>query len=469
MKKVKFLLIVTALFFSCQNEHSSLGIMFTGDVILDRGVKDQVTLHGDSLLTKAFYKAKSEDFLIVNYEGTFTNQVASQRDKFNFSQQAKYASLLAKSGVTHVSIANNHSYDYYEEGFKDTVEALSQNNLDVLGNTCNPKILSKGEYNCAILGASLTTHNENLCISSIKKLKSSVINFKKNHPEIPLVLYIHWGLELQYTPEKWQKELAVDLVNLGVDAIIGHHPHVVQTIDFINDVPVFYSLGNYIADAYLPNTNISYTISLKVTDQIDQVNLIPIELKRYFPFHINKDRQLSYLKKYLSFSNGVCALQNKESWILKPLEMVDFKEETTLWVSTKDTIYSTIKKMQSGQKVLTVHTPNSRSNTVGLFGELSEMHFSDIDNNGITDILLGIKKKVHFDQEEKKRLNIYSYKEKRLSPLWLGTKFIDDVDSFSPYTKNRYNYLQTIEVDKKGKKHQRIYKWDDFGFALTNK
>ncbi|PKV51357.1 capsule synthesis protein PGA_cap [Aquimarina sp. MAR_2010_214] len=444
-----------------------MSILFTGDVILDRGVQDQMRLHGDSLLTNALQKVKSKDFFIINYEGTFTSSDSSQDDIFNFKVDNEKATLLYKNGVTHVSIANNHSYDYSEDGFKDTLKTLKRCNLGILGDTCEPKILTKGKYSCAVLSASLTIHNEALCISSIEKLKNSVTSFVINNPSIPLIIYIHWGLELQPTPEKWQRELAKELVNLGVDGIVGHHPHVVQTIEFINDVPVFYSLGNYLADAYLPNTNCSYTLEFKITDKIQNINIKPIKIERYFPSFVDKEHQFSDIRKYISISNGVCAMQMKDGWMLKPLKEVDFKEETTLWVSSVDKKITAIKRLQSGNDLLTVYNPNDQPSTIRLHGDLSEMQFSDINNDGTIDILLGISKKVNFDPVKKKRINIYSYKNEILQPLWLGTKFIDDVKDFDIYSMEGINYLTTIEIDEKGKKHQRMYEWDDFGFALT--
>ncbi|WP_025740576.1 CapA family protein [Aquimarina pacifica] len=443
-----------------------MSIQFTGDVILDRGVKDQMNLHGDSLLISALQKVVSEDFLVVNYEGTFTNTDDHQNDVFNFNVSHKKAALLSEGGVTHVSVANNHSYDYKEKGFKDTIEALKENNIITLGNECSPQILKKGKYSCAVLAASLTTHNDKLCISSVRELKNSVKKFSKEEPLLPLIVYIHWGLELQSTPERWQRELAKELVDAGVDAIIGHHPHVVQTIEFIEDVPVFYSLGNYIADAYLPNTDFSYTIRFSIKDKIEEIYLTPIQIKRYFPFNLNKEEQHVQIKKFLSFSDKVCALEMQDDWLLKPLSKVDFKENTSLWIASADTILSMVKRMKTGTHVIKLETPDNASNTVRLHGDLSEMQFSDINNDGVIDLLLGISKKVNFDPVYRKRINIYSYQNKSLKPLWLGTKFIDDVQNFDTYSNQDFNYLSTIEIDKKGKRYYRTYEWDDFGFGL---
>ncbi|MDY8136829.1 CapA family protein [Aquimarina sp. 2201CG5-10] len=467
LKKCFFILILGVVLCSCQKDKSAMNLLFAGDVILDRGVKDEMKLYGDSLLINSLKSAGQKDFFILNYEGVFTNSVESQKDTFNFKALQNKASLLYKGGVTHVSVANNHSYDFKKDGFKQTVETLIENDLVPLGELCQPKILQKKAYKSAVLSVSLTTHNELLCISSVEKLKQSVENFIAQYPEIPLIVFIHWGLELQPSPENWQKNLAKELVHLGVDGIIGHHPHVVQTVEFIDEKPIFYSVGNYIADAYLPNTNKAYTVTLTIADEITDIKIQPILIQRYFPEFVNANDQLSYIKEFLSFSDNVCALQQKDGWLIKPIEQINFQEETNLWVFVADNKLLAIKKLLSGSYSLKQYVSKNITTTISLHGGLSEIQFSDINNDGVTDILLGISKKVKFDPVLKKRINIYTYKQHRIQPLWLGTKFIHDVVNFDTRKIDDINYLTTLEKDHNGEKHHRIYQWDDFGFALT--
>ena len=82
--------------------------------------------------------------------------------------------------------------------------------------------------------------------------------------------------------------------------------------------------------------------------------------------------------------------------------------------------------------------------------------------------MIGINKKVKFDPTNKKRINIYTFKNQALEPLWLGTKFIHEIESFSILNHNNLNYLATIEKTNSSKNIERIYEWDDFGFALTD-
>lgn len=468
MKIHEFIICSFLLLTSCSEHNQEIIISFTGDVILDRGVDDEIRLHGDSLLVNSIKEFSSNDYFVINYEGTFTDSKNSQNDKYNFKSVKQRASLLKNAGVTHASIANNHIYDFDKIGYDNTIVSLKKNKIVPLGENCEPKILKKGKHKCAILSASLTTNNEELCISSIEQLRSSVKQFEDKNSGIPLIVYIHWGLELQPKPEKWQQELAKDLIELGTDAIIGHHPHVVQTIEFINDKPVFYSIGNFVADAYLPDTDNSFVVELAITDEIKNVTIIPTKIDNYFPKSVETAKQVSVLKEQLSYSEQICAIQRKNSWQIKPTTKVNFQENSSLWLFTGDNTYTTIKKLKSGSNLLTFYTPYDTSNTISLHGKLSEFQIADINNDGNSDILLGISKKVNFDPVVKKRINVFTYKGQNIQALWLGTKFINDIENFDVLKTNNFNYLSTIEIDKQGVKHNRLYEWDDFGFALTD-
>jgi hypothetical protein len=467
MKNIIITFISAIILTSCSDDKSGMSIIFTGDVLLDRGVADEIKLHGDSALVNALKKTGKNDFLVINYEGTFTGSDMAQNDRYNFKADEHKAMLLKQSGVTHVSVANNHIYDFGRTGYENTIDALTRNKLIVIGETSKPKILRKGKYKCAVLAVSLTSNNDSLSISTIEQLKHSIKVFKSDKPLIPLILYIHWGLELQPGPEYWQRVLAGELAKSGVDAIIGHHPHVVQTIEFINEKPVFYSIGNYVADAFLPDTDNSYTVEVTVTDRIGDVKIRPVELVNYFPKPIDHKKQFSIIKNYLKYSVGICALQLTDGWMIKPIGSVNFQEKTSLWIFKERKITAAIKKLQSGTHLLTLYNQNDTSNTVSLYGQLSEIEIADINNDGTTDILLGISKKTYFDPTIKKRINIYSYQNHNLQPLWLGTKFIYNIESFNVKKTDNSNYLITFEIDKKGNRYQGMYEWDHFGFALS--
>lgn len=461
-----FVLTVLVFFIACSEKNAGLNLTFTGDVFLNRGVEDELLLHGDSLLTNSINTFSKQDYFIINYEGTFSKTGQRQDTGYKFKANHKLASLLKLARVSHASVANNHSFDYGKEGFKTTIEVLKQNGIIPIGVDCHPVILKKGDYECAILAASLTTHNENFCISSSERLKKSVQQFQTVHPKTPLILFIHWGLELQPRPEQWQKKLARELVKLGVDAIIGHHPHVIQGMEFIDNVPVFYSIGNFIADAFLPLTDESIIVNITVKDKIRAIRIVPIYLKKYFPKKAGQEKQFEMVRHFLQYSKNVGAINFDRSWGIKRMDDVDFTEASSLWLFSANDFVVAIKKLNSGRKILTLWQDGENSNSISLYGKLSEIRVADIDNNGSEDIILGLSKKVKFDSTYKIRINIFSYQNGNLQPLWLGTKFIHSLASFDVLKGQDKNYLSTFEFDSANHFYKRVYEWDNFGFAL---
>ncbi len=465
MRKLVYIFFFTLLI-SCNRQDENMKIVFTGDVILDRGVKDELILHGDSLLLNSFNFLPKRDFLVINLEGTLTDFGKKQNDRFNFKANQNKAKKLKEAGITHVSIANNHIFDYGKIGFENTIKAIKTNGLIPLGNSPKPTIIQKGKYRCAVISASLTTNNDSLPISTIDELKTNIINFTENSDKIPLILYIHWGLELQPTPEKWQVDLAKELINIGVDVIIGHHPHVTQSIEVINDKLVFYSIGNYIADAYLPDTNLSYIVELEIKNTIENINIVPVQLNRYFPEPLTFKEQVLDLKKHIQYSN-ICLLKQSGKWTVKQTNNINFSENTDFWIISERNTISSIKKLNSHSYLLSFQKDVIKPNFLNLHGKLFEFRISDINNDNNTDILIGISKKVKFDPFFNKRINIYTFQNEILKPLWLGTKFINKIESFDIINYNNLNYLATVEKINSSEKAYRIYKWDEFGFALT--
>ena len=467
LTKIIIVLVFGLAFLTCKNRPKTMQIIFAGDVILDRGVNDKIKMYGDSILVNSLLRFNRGDYFCINYEGTFTESTNKSDKKFTFKTAKKQAKLLKAGGVTHVSVANNHGYDFGNQGFIETIGALEKNDLTIMGNSLSPTILSKGDYKCAILSASLTSNSDSFPLSSIGKLLNAVNEFKTVQPSIPLVIYIHWGLELQPKPANWQKEAARSLIEAGANAIIGHHPHVIQSMEFINNCPVFYSVGNFVADAYLDNTTEGLVVNLGITKHTQPVTLQPISLATYFPKQMTDSAGNSAIIKILRHSQHICVIKKGGVYHLSPNKNINFNEKDSPWFFANNGIVASLKKLQSGSYLLNTYNSDGMSNGIALYGIVSDLQIADINNDGFNEILVCIEKKVHFDPVNKKRINIFTCTNNNLKALWLGTKFIHDIESFSVENTDNYNYLKTKEKDQNGKSTTRIYEWDEFGFSFV--
>ncbi len=226
-------------------------IVFVGDVMLGRNVEVLMEREG-----KAYpFAGMSLDLLapksavVGNFEASMAlPHVQTPALQMNFSVTELNLEPLKVAGFTHLSLGNNHSLDYGVDGYFNALAMLQEHDLFVFGHN-----QTLGEHSISYL----KTHRGNVAIIGINASQEipakrdivSVLNEAKTESELQIV-YIHWGNEYELVHSRAQALLATELVTAGADLIVGHHPHVVQDIDVISGVVVFYSLGNYIFDQY---------------------------------------------------------------------------------------------------------------------------------------------------------------------------------------------------------------------------
>jgi hypothetical protein len=457
-----FLLSASLLVSSCR-QASTLNITFTGDVILDRGVADELNYRGDSLLTHHLLPWKTGDFLLINYEGTFTQATLHQADRYNFKAPPERAWLLAEGGVTHASMANNHSMDFGKPGFDDTQQALLASGIQPMGAQAGIVRLTKGDQSVGVLAASLT-EVAGLSDPAVEELKAQVRSFQEEEPAADLVLYLHWGREFRSFPAHWQQELAAELVDLGVDLIIGHHPHIVQTVDVIGDTPVFYSLGNFVADPYLPEADYGLVVNATFGDGPPSVEVVPVDLSTYFPKKVDDRLQHDLLHQLLAYSPRIALFKKENGWSVAPRSSINFQENTDIWLFPHPEHSILVRRVEKDHHQLKLLNRRNWVSHLSLKGELSELELADIDRDGKDDLLVGISKQVRFDEQINKRLNVFSISEQGIKAKWLGTHLVHQLESFEV----RDHHLHTLERDANGQQYAAVYSWDHFGFELQD-
>ena len=188
----------------------------------------------------------------------------------------EYVKVLTNGSVEAANMANNHSYDYGEESFKDTVNILEKNKIRTFGDDETVIIPVKG-VNVGIFGIyELDDHEER-----IPQVKSDIAKLKKDGADI-IVAVFHWGNELERVPDDNQVMLAHLAIDEGADVVVGHHPHVLQGIDTYKGKTIAYSLGNFCFGGNYHPTEMDTMIfqqkfmidtSKKITDS--EINVIP--------------------------------------------------------------------------------------------------------------------------------------------------------------------------------------------------
>jgi poly-gamma-glutamate synthesis protein (capsule biosynthesis protein) len=184
-----------------------------------------------------------DDLTVVNFECTLTDRVATADKQWHFKGPAGYASIFPAGGVDVVGLANNHSHDYLQRGFDDTVANFRRTRVPAFYQD-HPYITTiKGVQvvligDCTVVGENTTVIDDvpNRVVSEIKRYK---------RPDNIVIIFIHWGSELDTTPRSWQQAMGRQFIDTGADSVIGAHPHVVQGIERYKGKYIAYSLGNF--------------------------------------------------------------------------------------------------------------------------------------------------------------------------------------------------------------------------------
>ena len=223
-------------------------LSFTGDCILgtdeyfawDTGLPAYYDLYGPEYFLKNVRSIFEEDDLtIVNMEGTLTEETTRVEKQFAFKGDPDYVKILTSSSVEAANVANNHSHDYGEKSFQDTVNILETNGIRTFGYD-NVAIMEIKGIRVGMFGIyELDDHLER-----IPQVKKDIAKLKEQQADIIIAVF-HWSNELVTVPDENQVTLAHLAIDEGADVVVGHHPHVVQGIEKYKGKIIAYSLGNF--------------------------------------------------------------------------------------------------------------------------------------------------------------------------------------------------------------------------------
>ena len=181
----------------------------------------------------------TDDLTIANFEGTLTDSDEREDKTFAFKAPASYASILTGGSVEAVNTANNHSHDYGEQSFDDTLAALDDTGIVHFGYDETAVMDVKG-IKVGLVGIyELYDHLERE-----QQLKDNIAKVKADGAQLIVVIF-HWGNETETVPDSNQTTLGRIAIDEGADLVCGHHPHVLQGIETYKGRNIVYSLGNF--------------------------------------------------------------------------------------------------------------------------------------------------------------------------------------------------------------------------------
>ena len=267
---------------------STVTIRSAGDVLIHIPVYQNAkqsdgTYDFSHIFTYSQALISDSDYFVANFETTLGGTSGRNYSGFpRFNSPDSIIDALKGAGVDCLLTANNHSYDTNGPGVLRTIEKIEEAGLDYTGSrktvddvqylvknisgikfgfACYTYETATTEGRKALNGLLVDTataplinsFNPNKPDSFYDELSSNIKKMKKNGAEV-IAVYIHWGEEYQLSQNIKQKEIAQKLCDMGVDVIIGGHPHVVQPIDLLTSTDgkhktvCVYSMGNFVSN-----------------------------------------------------------------------------------------------------------------------------------------------------------------------------------------------------------------------------
>jgi hypothetical protein len=201
-----------------------------------RSFDEMYDLMGPGYFFSGVSEFYSDDLTMVNFEGTLTNAVRSAAKAYVFKGRPEYAAILKAGSVDIVTIANNHSMDYFRQGFEDTINNLEPY-VHVSGYERMPVVTVKG-VNIGFASNVGWVFNEVQIRDAVESLRAAGADY--------IVFNYHWGIEGTYRSNATQRAIARYCIDQGADLVVGHHPHVVQETETYKGKQIAYSLGNLV-------------------------------------------------------------------------------------------------------------------------------------------------------------------------------------------------------------------------------
>lgn len=279
----------------------TLTVTFTGDVLLDRGVRRTIEQHhGDAncLFSSSVDSVfASSQMVIANLECPATTIKSPALKNFVFRGEPEWLPVLREHGITHLNLANNHSIDQGRNGLLDTRDNIIKAGMVPIGvgrcmdEAVQPVLIATHPRNVYVV-ASLRLALENFayltdqpCVSqeSFDELEARVRNLREQDPECCIVVCLHWGAEHMLQPAIQQMSQAHRLIDAGANCLICHHTHTMQTVERYNGAPIYYSMGNFIFDQKRDINSRACMVRLLITSTAVEAETIPVVIKDCVP------------------------------------------------------------------------------------------------------------------------------------------------------------------------------------------
>lgn len=180
---------------------------------------------------------ENDDCTLVNLEGTLTETGHRIPKAFNFKGSPEYVNILTQNSVEAVSLANNHSRDYGQEGYENTVATLESAGVFYAEENTSTVFTLDSGLTIGIYGTVYYSMDVEHMVSEITAMKQAGVDV--------VIFAPHWGAEEYYKPNNVQVDAGHAAIDAGAHIVWGSHPHVLQPMEAYNGGMIYYSMGNF--------------------------------------------------------------------------------------------------------------------------------------------------------------------------------------------------------------------------------
>lgn len=283
-----------------EDEVYKINMLATGDALIHNAVyweyatgnRDTGPYNFDGALDYVRDIVSEYDIAYYNQETPFAGGLPDGYPRF--STPSEFGDAMIKAGFNMISTATNHTIDKGEDGILNFYNYL-KNKDGIIFNGIADSATARNNFmigeknNITYTMLSYTTSTNGLPVPSGKDYLVNVYDAEQVKSDIEavrdkvdvLIVAMHWGVEYASTPNSDQQEIARYLADLGVDIILGAHPHVLQPITWIDDTLVMYSLGNFISNQYGTddyNKLVGFMATLDITKTVTPEGVVDITI-----------------------------------------------------------------------------------------------------------------------------------------------------------------------------------------------
>ena len=288
-------------------------LIAVGDIML--GDHARKALHGggvDYPFEAVLPLLRNASIVLGNLEGPLARKSAREARNYSYKVNPGLAAALARARIGVLTLANNHALDCGRDGVLETLEALASAGAGAIGAGADqraahqPLIRQAGRWRVGLLGyywnerCAATADLPGAAMDTPEALKADIGALRNRVDRV--VVTFHWGVPYHREPSPENRAKARFAVDCGADAVIGHHPHIVQPFEIYHGCPIFYSVGNFTFGSRNSHAE-GLLVAIRFEDAQTAVNAYPLYVK-------NRDPRVRYQPKVLRGAGADRALNH---------------------------------------------------------------------------------------------------------------------------------------------------------------